>query len=344
MSSLPEESYIRAPGENQIMNTTFHYYKAFIIVSIIAILMTACSLPSSPQTSPVPTQETPGLIYTSAVKTVIAELTSAASTPEARQTSIIILPLAQAPATQVPATQAPAMQTPTVQTILPPTATPTPQPTAKPSPTATAPKAKASPLPSPTPKNTDPTRNLGDPTFQDKFSDSTNWGFSADSHTEMAIKDGKLVMKAFNPDMFDGWAITWPKTTNFYVELTAAPQTCGGLDHYGLMLRTKLDGSVGYLFGFSCDGRYSFRKWDGVKYTKFIDWTKNSAIQKGSKATNRLGVKAEGDHFILYANGVKINDLHDSSYDQGYFGVFVGAAETANLVVEVSEIDYWELP
>jgi hypothetical protein len=316
------------------MKIIYHIYKPFLMIAILAVLASACSLPSSPQTTPVPTRETPGLIYTSAVKTVIAELTAAASTPEAGQASVTALPLAQAPATQAP----------TVQTILPPTATPTPQPTAKPSPTATAPKAKASPLPSPTPKNTDPTLNLGDPTFQDKFADSTNWGFSADSHTEMVIKDGKLVMKAFNPDQFDGWAITWPKTTNFYVELTAAPQTCSGLDHYGLMLRTKLDGSMGYLFGFSCDGRYSFRKWDGVKYTKYIDWTKNSAIEKGSMVTNRLGVKAEGDHFILYANGVKLNDLHDSSFDQGYFGVFVGAAETANLVVEVDEIDYWELP
>jgi hypothetical protein len=326
------------------MNIIHHLYKPFLMIAILAVLASACSLPSSPQNSPVPTQETPGLIYTSAVKTVIAELTSAASTPETRQTSVIVLPLAQAPTTQAPATQVPAMQTPTVQTILPPTDTPTQQLTAKPSLTVAAPTAKPSKTPSPTTASTDPTLSLGDPTFQDKFVDAKNWGFSADNHTEMVIKDGKLVMKAFNPDQFDGWAITWPKTTNFYVELTAAPQTCSGLDHYGLMLRTKIDGSVGYLFGFSCDGRYSFRKWDGVKYTKYIDWTKNSAIQKGSMVTNRLGVKAEGDHFILYANGIKINDLHDSTYNLGYFGVFLGAAQTTNFTVEVSEIDYWELP
>jgi hypothetical protein len=316
------------------MNIIHHLYKPFLIITILAVLASACSLPSSTQTSIVPTQETPGLIYTSAVKTVIAQLTIAASTPWSGQAS----------ETETAPTQAPSTQAPAVQTILPPTATLTPEPTAKPSLTATAPKATPSTAPSPTTASTDPTLSLGDPTFQDKFADAKNWGFSADNHTEMVIKDGKLVMKAFNPDQFDGWAITWPKTTNFYVELTAAPQNCSGLDHYGLMLRTKLDGSVGYLFGFSCDGRYSFRKWDGVKYTKYIDWTRNSAIQKGSLVTNRLGVKAEGDHFILYANGVKIDDLHDSSFDQGYLGVFVGAAETANFVVEVDELDYWELP
>ena len=316
------------------MNIIDHIYKPFLIITILAVLVTACSLPSSIPTSTLPNQKTPDLIYTSAVKTVIAQLTSAATTPGSNQSS----------ETGTAPTQAPSTVAPTAETILPPTATLTPNPTAKPSSTATVPEVTPSALPSPTNNSTDPKLNLGDPTFQDKFADSKNWAFSADNHTDMVIKDGKLVMKAFNPDQFDGWAITWQKTTNFYVELTAAPQNCSGLDHYGLMLRTKFDGSVGYLFGFSCDGRYSFRKWDGVKYTKYIDWTKNSAIQNSSMVTNRLGVKAEGDHFTLYANGVKINDLHDSSFDQGYFGVFVGAAETANFVVEVAEINYWELP
>lgn len=160
----------------------------------------------------------------------------------------------------------------------------------------------------------------------------------------MYIKDGKLVMTAFTTNQWDGWALTWPKTTNFYLEMTATTQTCGGLDRYGLMVRSKQDASVGYLFGFSCDGHYSFRKWDGVKYTKYVDWTKSSSIQNGSNQTNRLGVQADGDHFTLYANGVKLTDFHDASYSGGYFGVYVGAAETANFTVDVTEIDYWELP
>jgi hypothetical protein len=126
--------------------------------------------------------------------------------------------------------------------------------------------------------------------------------------------------------------------------MTATPQECSGLDRYGLMIRTKQDGSVGYLFGFSCDGRYSFRKWDGTKTTRYVDWTKSNAIHKGHDATNRLGIKAEGDHFTLYANGIKLTDFHDKSYSSGYFGVFIAAAEIANFTTFVSELDYWEQP
>jgi hypothetical protein len=316
------------------MNIIHHISKPFLIIALLAVLVSACSLPASTQTSIAPTQETPDLMYTSAVKTVLAQLTSAAATPWSGLATETGTALAQAPSTEVSATQ----------TVITPTAALTPNPTAEPSPSATAPEVTPSIVPSPTTASTDPKLSLGDPTFQDKFADTTNWALASNNHIDMSIKDGKLVMKAFNPDQWEGWSITRPKTTNFYIELTATPQTCSGLDHYGLVLRTKSDGSVGYLFGFSCDGRYSFSKWDGDKYTIYIDWTENSAIQKGPKVTNRLGVEAQGDHFTLYANGVKIDDLDDSSYDKGNFGVIIGAAETANFVVEADEIDYWKLP
>lgn len=314
-------------------------YQGFLPLILLAVLLAACSLPSPNNTGTPAVQQTPEMIFTSAVQTVIAQLTAAAVTPGAGQATGTGSEATQASATKAPATPAPA-----TPAVIQATATiaPTQIPQASPTPTKVKPKPTAQP--SPTTPSTDPKLSLGDPTFQDKFTNSNNWGLAADKHSDMFIQNGQLVMKAFNPDKFDSWALTWPKTINFYIEMTVTPQDCSGLDRYGLMLRSKRDASVGYLFGFSCDGRYSFRKWDGVKYTRDVDWTKNSAILKGADQTNRLGVKAEGDHFTLYANGKKLTDFHDNSYSSGYFGVFVAAADTANFTADVDVIDYWELP
>jgi hypothetical protein len=316
------------------MNNTHRAFRRLLSTFLLAIFFAACSLPSSNTPSTQPAQLTPDLIYTSAVQTVIAQLTSAVITPGAGGISETELPAIITSPTLAPITS----------TVVQATTTPPPTKTPAPSPKPTKPKATATIQPSPKTPSTDPKLSLGDPTFQDKFSNDKNWALTADNHNDMYVKNGVLVMKAFNPDQWDGWALTWPKTTNFYIEMTATTQDCSGLDRYGLILCSKQDASVGYLFGFSCDGRYSFRKWDGVKYTKYVDWTKNSAILKGSDETNRLGVKADGDHFTLYANGVKLTDFHENSYSSGYFGVFVAAAETANFTADVDEIDYWELP
>ncbi len=314
-------------------------FPGLVSLILLAIFITACSLPSPNNVATPVIQQTPEPLITAAVQTVIAQLTAAAVTPGAGQINptVIVSP-------QAPATQAPAYPLPVTPSVIQNTATFAPTNTSQPSPTATKVKPKPTNKPSPTTSSSDPKLNLGSPTFRDTFKNSNNWSLAADKHSDMFIKDGDLVMKAFNPDQFDSWALTTPKTINFYIELTATPQGCGGLDRYGLMLRATRDASTGYLFGFSCDGRYSFRKWDGVKYTRDVDWTKNSAILKGANQTNRIGVKAEGDHFTLYANGVKLTDFHDTAYGSGYFGVFVAAAETANFTTDVSEIDYWELP
>jgi hypothetical protein len=310
-------------------------FKISFALTLIVVLIAACNLPLQSGINTPEVQITPNIIYTAAVQTVIAQLTSAAGTPGA----------ASSPTSNgVVAAQSATPSVPAALTTVPPTPTSVPTQTPQPSPTSAQLTATPTLPPTPTSVSTDPKLSLGKPTFQDKFANNKYWAFSADQHTDMTIKDGKLVMTAFNPDQWDGWAITTQKTINFYIEMTATPQSCSGLDRYGLMLRAKQDGSVGYLFGFSCDGRFSFRKWDGTSYTKYVDWTNNSAILKGPNQTNRLGVKAEGNHFTLYANGVKLTDFTDSSYDQGYFGVFIGAANTTNFTVKCSEIDYWEIP
>jgi hypothetical protein len=130
---------------------------------------------------------------------------------------------------------------------------------------------------------------------------------------------------------------------NYYLEIPFTTEECSGLDRYGVILRSE-DAVKGYLYAFSCDGRYSFRSWNGQRATKLVEWTESPKIQAGSNQTNRLGIRVEGGTFSLYANGSLLTQVSDSSYPKGGFGVLIGAESTEDFTVKASEVAYWELP
>lgn len=303
------------------------YFLAFIL----ALSLVACSLPA-----PTPLGSTPDISaqYTAAAETIMAQLTQAAGTVVvATPTSPAVTQLATATGAVQPTETLPAA----TATSTPETLTPTP--TQEPSPT--------SPPPTPTSPPSDPRETLGNPQFRDRFASSDNWALYDDKHVSFEIVDDQLEMVAFNPDQWAGWVLTWPTISDFYLEMTAKPKKCSGLDQYGLVFRSEKDdkkGYIGYLYGVSCDGRYSLRFWDGDKFVKLIDWKSSDHLLAGSNQTNRLGVWAEGDRLTLYANGFKIDEVTDDTLDEGKFGVFVGAAKTEEFTAYTTDVSYWDLP
>ena len=198
----------------------------------------------------------------------------------------------------------------------------------------------------PTPLSGDTNLPTGDPDWKDTFNSGANWPLYEDEHVRFAVKDGKAVMTALNADYYEGWMLTWPDLSDFYLEGIFKSGECSGLDRFGLMARSTAPNEVyvGYLYAISCDGRYSLRSWNGEKFNEIIPWTANEAIQIGANKTYRLGMRAEGSQLMLYVDGKRLAQLSDNAYTKGKFGVFIGAAQTANLKVEVEEIAYWTLP
>jgi len=228
-----------------------------------------------------------------------------------------------------------------------PSSTPVPLLTETPSPSLT-PSLTITPsfTPAVTLSDTDPKSGLGDPAWRDTLTDRDNWPLYEDGHVRFEIEDGELNMTAFNADYWNGWMLTWPVITDFYLEANVTSGECAGLDAYGVLARVARtdQGQKGYLFGFSCDGRFSLRTWDGESYTMLTEWTSSIHIVSGANQTNIIGIWAEGDRLKLYANGNLLTEVVDGVYDKGMFGVFVGAVETAGLQVMVDEIAYWNLP
>jgi hypothetical protein len=185
---------------------------------------------------------------------------------------------------------------------------------------------------------------LGNPTWRDTFASSANWYMVDTEDTYFEVKDGNLIMESITAGTYDYWGLSLrPAIKDFYFEITVRTgDVCSGLDRYGVLIRAP-DKNQGYVYGFSCNGRYRIYKWDGENYTGLKNWTVSPHILSGPNQTNRLGIWAEGDTLKLYANGKLIAEVSDDTYKEGRFGLFIGSSETEHFKVYVEEAAYWLL-
>jgi hypothetical protein len=278
--------------------------KYIFVLILISLGLSACNLPRRASTA------TP-----EEVETQVNRLLTSIPTLTANAPTSTLAPTAKAPeptqTTEPTATTAPTLAP--IATTIPPTAVPS---------------------------QSDPRIALGEPTRKDDMKNGGSFFDYSDDHVKFEPSDEAMLMTAVNPDAWHGWSLSGISLKDAYIEMTATPGTCAGLDQYGLMVRSP-DPSQGYFFAFSCDGKYSLRKWDGKDYTSITDWTASDKINPGSDKANRLGIKTVGNHFTFYANGSQIGEASDTSYSEGKLGLFIAAASTSNFKVSVDEVDYW---
>ena len=301
---------------------TRHNVRILIGILLIALSLGACNFPNSPMASPTG----PNVAHTAAAKTIAAQLTQisipATKTPSPGSTSTAG-GTSQAIPTELETSGTPG---PTI----PPTLQVTPTPTVTEAPTVTT-------------VASDPREKLGKSNWKDSFANGDNWPLFDDDHVTMKVSNGQLQMTSLNADKWNSWMLTSQTLANYYLEGTASPGGCSGLDHYGLMVRAP-DENQGYLYAFSCDGQYSLTKWNGKFSVRLVEWTQSDLIQAGPDKTNRLGIMAQGSKLSLYANGNLLTEVVDSSYPMGGFGVFIGAVVTPGFTVTFDQLEYWVLP
>ena len=290
------------------------------------------------------------------------------------QTQISTLLTAQPTATEGPkesASATPALPTPEpgkptatqANTEVPPTATVAAAvPTATKA--ATAVKATSTPVstlapaatqgPTPTLSKDDPRSHQGAVTSTDGMNDASKWNWPTGINEFTSIDYSAGALKLTSLKAMTGWRVANPAGQDFgnlYLEATIKTGTCASDDQYGVIARIPVlkDADQGYLFGFTCDGRYSLRLWDGKigargQMTRLIDWTANKAINAGSNQTNRLGILMIGGRLVMYANGILLGEVTNTTYASGYFGLFIGGLSTPNFNISVDEMSYWENP
>lgn len=334
---------------------------ARVVVSGLGILaLVGCSLPAAYSTQGQVESKAESAAYTAAAATIAAQLTLIAAptlageTPAAGETAVA----AGATVTVTAMEDTPLLSTTPdlLSETLPATSTPLPSstpipsdtPTVTPTGTNTLTPTATRALPSPTPTSVDPEASLGEADWSDTFQSGNNWPLYNDEHVEMHVGNNLLSMIALKADSrnpYDAWMLSWPQLNDFYLEATITPGQCKGVDRYGILARAPgFNPVTGYVFGFSCDGKYSFRIWDGSNYINLITWTSDGNIKQGADQTNVLGLRAEGSQISLYANGSLLTEIEDQTFSAGYFGLFVGAALTNSFTIQVSKVSYWALP
>lgn len=191
--------------------------------------------------------------------------------------------------------------------------------------------------------------DLGPPTWKDSFDkQSHTFYLGEDSDISFDIEGEKLVMTAFEP-AGDQWRVAeLGNLDNFYLEAKfKTGSKCSGKDSYGLIIRApdRPDGIIdtGFVFGFSCDGKFRAYRMDNGNYNSIEGWTESTSIKSGSSQENTMGIMAKGDTYQLFTNGTKIFEFTDAAYLGGLFGLMIRAEDTENLQVSVKEIAYWLL-
>jgi heat shock protein HslJ len=220
-------------------------------------------------------------------------------------------------------------------TMLPPTETPVP---------ATATSMATSLPPTPTPISGDPAVVLGRPSGLDTFDTANNWTLYDNTCFKADISGGVFVMNAKGLPQVSCWEVSWPVIQNYYAEtLVQMPATCQAEDRFGLFFRSP-DNLSGYLFGLTCDGRYTMTAWDGQTTTVLVEPVANAAILTGPGKFNRVGVVASGGAYALYANGTLLQVLQDYSFTEaGRLGFYVRAATEAGFTVQYDNLAVWLL-
>ena len=227
-----------------------------------------------------------------------------------------------------------------------PPPTPAPEePTATEAPTET-PTETQTPTTEPTAtlSGSDPKKDLGSPSWTDNFSSSTNWFGYDQGDSKVEVSGGKLNYTIKPASSGTLWTVASPNISNFYIEVLAkTPAACAGKDRYGMLLRAP-DPGKGMIFEFSCDGSFRIAKWDGATWTEIQGWTFSGNIKAGPDQTNRIGVKAVGNTFQVFSDGVLLTEVMDNEFGSGRFGLVAGSDGTANLLIEFDDMAYWTLP
>jgi uncharacterized protein YraI len=217
-------------------------------------------------------------------------------------------------------------------------ATPPAEPTA---PAVVEPTATAAPV---VQASGDPAVILGEPDGVDHFDNADNWTLFDNECFKSEITDGKYIMTAKGLEGIVCWEVSWPEIKDFYYEVSInMPEPCQPDDRFGLLFRAP-DNNRGYLYGLTCDGRYTMTMWDGENTTVIVEPATSEFITTGPEAVNRIGVVAYGGSYFLYANGVLLTEAQDLTYIQeGKLGLFVRASTDQGFVVQYDDLGVWLL-
>jgi hypothetical protein len=232
------------------------------------------------------------------------------------------------PTIDIPATltDTPALTlTPTPTTIwFPPTFTPTPFPTIIPT---TTPDLKP---------------GIGEVITQDDFTESEHWLTGNMGVGTIALGIEEISLAVTQPK---GYLFSFRDELiydDFYVEITASPSLCSGMDEYGLLIRYNSPVDF-YRFSLSCDGQTRLDKLVGGTASSPQPWLASASIPSAAPSISKLGVWAVGREMRFFINDEYHFSISDPVLSRGMIGVFTRSGGENALTVSFSNLIIYQI-
>lgn len=197
----------------------------------------------------------------------------------------------------------------------------------------------------------DPGKYLGEADWMDEMDPGEYyWPLGTDEYMSAAYEDGTLKLQALSE--INGWRIASTSMLgDSYIEAVVEIGKCSKTDGYGFIFNVPEETGYnrGYLFGVTCNGKYSLRVWDGLSgengsMTWLKYYTENEYILQGEDAVNTIGVMTVDDSISLYINGELVDQFVDDTYSEGFFGMYINRDYTENLTINIDKVSYWTDP
>lgn len=233
-----------------------------------------------------------------------------------------------APITPVPITPT---DTPTQTLTLTPTTVWFP-PTSTPSPFPTT-------IPSPTP---DLKPGIGEIITRDTFTRSDHWLIGSMGVGTIALGIEEISLAVTQPK---GYLFSFRDEfiyDDFYVEITASPSLCTGLDEYGLLIRYNSPVDF-YRFSLSCNGQTRLDKLVGGTASSPQPWLASVSIPSAAPSVSRLGVWAVGREMRFFINNEYQFSVSDPVLSRGMIGVFTRSAGENAVTVSFSDLIVYQI-
>lgn len=178
--------------------------------------------------------------------------------------------------------------------------------------------------------------------WMEPFDDAGDWQLSADAAATISVVDGALRVHVFELGQV-AWAAAGRTYSDFRLTVKATQVSGPDDNEYGVLARMAGDKQF-YVFSISGDGYARVARYSGGSWSILgPDWTPSEAIHQGA-ATNVLEVEARGATFVFRVNGAQVLQVEDAQLAKGDVGLYAGAFNEANVVIDFDNLEVQPLP
>lgn len=178
---------------------------------------------------------------------------------------------------------------------------------------------------------------VGRTLLEDDFSAQDGWTVSQSQSGSVAYGKDELTIAIAETNAYLFSIREEPIFTDFYLEITAEPNLCSGLDEYGVLFRVSATIDY-YRFSLSCDGQVRLDRVSGGQASSPQPWMLSGAVPPGAPSSSRLGISAIGEEMRFFVNGRYQFSVRDPMLTSGGVGVFARSVNKKAVTVNFSDL------